>query len=107
MTSETRTLLETGDITGIEMECEKCLVKSIFPVSSGLKITVYCPHCDKKWLDQTEDSRGDTVCPAANSLGAIGSHLWPLSSTRTDIHAKIRLFVNGDVVRISKYPTTT
>jgi len=96
MTSETRTLIETGDISGIEVECEKCKVKSIFPVSSGFKIAVYCPHCNQKWFDETSDPHtGQNICLVTDSLRAVGSHLWALSTKRTDIHAKIRLHLNS------------
>lgn len=92
MTSETRVLIEVGDISAIEIECQKCSVTSTFPISECSKINAGCPHCEKKWFDTNDNVRDKTVCPATDSLRAIASNLSALNSkTRTDIHAKIRI----------------
>lgn len=90
MTRETRTFIDAGDISGIEIECQNCKVKNLFPISKCSKIGVHCPHCDKKWFDSNDDS----VCPALNNLYAVATNLVALNTTRTDIHARIRVHLN-------------
>jgi hypothetical protein len=94
MTSETRVFIEVGDVSGIEIECLKCTVKSTFPISSCAKIDGLCPHCEKPWFDKHTDERDKTTYPAVDSIRAIAAELSALNTKRTDIHAKIRIHLN-------------
>src|ERR1035437_2488789 len=97
MTSETRTLIEPDDITGVEMECDQCHVKTIFPITTQLKLKAHCPHCGKQWFDDAINKQtGSSTFPAIDSLHALAAHLWALSSTRTDIHGRLRLHINTE-----------
>lgn len=95
MTSEMITLIELADVNGIEMQCPKCHVKIIFPVTEPANFTVSCPSCRTPWFDSTPDKQtGKSVFPAFDSLQLIAAHLRRLTSTRTDIHAVVRLNIN-------------
>lgn len=95
MTSEMRTLIELSDVSGIEMECPKCHVKTTFPIAEPANFTVSCPYCNKPWFDGTPDKyTGKNVFPAFESLQAVASHLRALTNTRTDVHALVRLHIN-------------
>jgi nitrate/TMAO reductase-like tetraheme cytochrome c subunit len=94
MTSETRTFIETTDVSGIEIECSYCHIKSLFPISECSKIDARCPHCEKKWFDSNENAQDKTVCPAADNLRAVAANLRLLGGVRTDVHAKIRVYLS-------------
>lgn len=94
MTSETRTLIEVGDVSGIEVECPECHTTIMFPVGDRFSLTTQCPHCNRKWFDGTFDTaRAREIFPAVDSLRAIATNLSALNKTRTDIHGTVRLHI--------------
>lgn len=96
MTSETRTLIELGDITGAEMECPECHLTIFFPVGKLFKIAASCPHCNHQWFDERVNKHpSDTPYPAIDSIQAIFKELRTLTrDDRTDIHVRMRLRIN-------------
>lgn len=100
MTSETRNLLESKDISGIEIECPECHLAIFYPidVKEVIKIGSSCPHCNHGFFDSVRDNvYPGSHFPAIDSLQEIAANLRKLSrSDRTDIHAQIRFRVNID-----------
>jgi hypothetical protein len=98
MTSETKTLIEAADITGIEIECPECHLTIFYPtaVREVIKIGPHCPHCNLKFFDDTQTRGfGNVSYPAIDNVQTIAAHLRMLAKPdRTDIHAKIRFRVN-------------
>ena len=103
MTSETRTLIELNDVTGIEIQCPECQVKILFPIAKGFKLAYTCPQCHKPWFDGVlEKQTGSMVYPAIDNIHAITSNLRMLNRPdRTDIHTKILLKINTEVSLVS------
>jgi hypothetical protein len=94
VTSETRTLIEAGDVVGLEVECPGCHMKIVYPISEWLKIDVQCRNCPKRLFDATSNQQtGQNVYPAIDSLRELAGNLWALSTTRADMHARVRLQV--------------
>jgi hypothetical protein len=92
MTSETRILVEANDITGLEVECSRCHVKIIYPISEWLRPESQCKNCPNRLFDATTNNQtGENVYPAIEALRELVGNLWSLSQVRTDIHANIRL----------------
>lgn len=97
MTTETRTLIDFEDITGVEIECPKCHLVVTHPVSQALKSKADCPQCNETWFDHRDDFRSLT-CPVLDQLQSLTETLRKLTrEDRTDIHAHIRLRVNISV----------
>jgi hypothetical protein len=98
MTSEMRTLIELGDVTGVEMECPECHLAIFYPVAKLFKIAPSCPHCNHQWFDERPDRHpSEKPHPAIESLHEIASQLRTLTrKDRTDIHAKIRLRITAE-----------
>lgn len=47
MTSETRTLIDLSDITGIEIECRECSAKVFYPRKNNHdRLIRQCPNCN-------------------------------------------------------------
>jgi Zn finger protein HypA/HybF involved in hydrogenase expression len=47
MTSETRTLIDLSDITGIEIECRECSAKVFYPRKKNHdRLVRQCPNCN-------------------------------------------------------------
>lgn len=90
MTSESRTLIQAGDVLGVDVRCPECDVKITLPISSRFKLSANCPNCNKQWFDPAIDQQtGKTTYPAIDSLLAIAAHFRALNTTRTDVHAHI------------------
>jgi len=97
MTSETRTVIEAGDITSVEIECPECRLTIAYPVTvkEVIKIGQTCPHCSHIFFDSTRNNVHPGIhFPAIDSLQDIAAQLRALTRTdRTDIHALIRFHV--------------
>jgi uncharacterized protein (DUF983 family) len=93
MTSETRTLIGLDDINGVEIECPKCHLTILYPISQLFKVAPHCPHCKQEWFDAIPDRiPSDTGYPAIESISVIAANMRALTrGDRTDIHAKVRL----------------
>ena len=96
MTSEIRTLIELGDVTGIEITCPQCQVKVLYPISKGFKLAYTCSQCNKPWFDGVVDKQvGSISYPAVECIQSIASNLRILNRPdRTDIHTQILLKIN-------------
>jgi hypothetical protein len=101
MTSETRTLIEAADITGVEIECPKCHLAMLYPVVVEHVITIghNCPHCNLPFFDEANNRAafGGNNYPAIENIQQIAAHLRALiRPDRTDIQAQIRFRVNTE-----------
>jgi len=98
MTSETRTLIGMGDVTGIEIECPECHLTILYPVAKLFKIRPQCPHCNQDWFDPIPERHSvEGAYPAIDNIQNIASHLRTFTrSDRTDIHAQVRLRINTE-----------
>lgn len=50
MTSEVRTLIELTDILGLEIDCQACHARFVYPLSSARKAIHKCPNCNENWF---------------------------------------------------------
>jgi hypothetical protein len=95
MTSETRTVIELKDITGVEFECPGCQAKILYPFSKQYgRFATNCPSCNASWLLPN----GPNTHPAAHTImqelvTTFAALQKLLSDSRVD--AKIRLQVSG------------
>jgi hypothetical protein len=99
MTSETRTLIELGDILGMELECPDCQIVTFYPIrmESVKKLAAHCSHCNHLFFDMATTSvSGPDAHPALASIFAIIGNLSRLTQVRTDIHTKIRLRIDTE-----------
>jgi hypothetical protein len=96
MTTETRTLIEMGDILGVEIECPECHLTMLYPVAKLSKIETNCPHCNCEWFDDCLGKSGK-MYPAIESMQRIAEELRTLTrNDKTDIHAQVRLSIKVD-----------
>lgn len=99
MTSETRTLIELSDITGVEITCSGCGYGAYYPIAKFTELESFCPQCKIAWFDEVSSrynlAQSEMVrYPAVASLLALTSELRALTrKDRTDLHAKIRFRV--------------
>ena len=98
MTNETRTFIQTADISGVEVECPKCFLTIFYPIAAVEKVTEMlagCPNCGHGFFDHT--SNRTVEYPAINDLQKSAAALRSLNRPdRTDIHANLRFRVNID-----------
>lgn len=48
MTSEIRTMVDIGDILGVEVECRKCKAKVFYPTEKSYeRLLSQCPNCNE------------------------------------------------------------
>jgi hypothetical protein len=94
MTSETRTLIEAKDITGVEVECPQCHITTFYPanVESIRKIGMNCTHCNCQFFDiATTTVAGPEAYPGLSALRGMMGHLCRFTSPDlTGVHASIR-----------------
>ncbi|HEY6768010.1 MAG TPA: hypothetical protein VI386_24920 [Candidatus Sulfotelmatobacter sp.] len=100
MTSETRTLIEAADITGVEIECPECHLTILYPVDveKVIKIGPSCPHCNHVFFDNVATNvYPGTHFPGIDSIQEIAAHLRKLRrDDRTDIHALVRFRIETE-----------
>jgi uncharacterized paraquat-inducible protein A len=94
MTSETRTLIEPKDITGVEVECPDCHITTSYPlrVESVKKIGASCSHCNYQFFDMaTTTVSGPEAYPALAAIhGIIGNLSRFTHPDQTGVHVNIR-----------------
>jgi len=56
MTSHTKTMLELGDITFLEIECSECNFTASYPIAKLAKLGPTCPQCNSRWFDAVANS---------------------------------------------------
>lgn len=91
MTSETRTLIELKDITGIEFKCKHCCATLLYPIGDQLdpkRVVSACPNCKEEWFVFNGERIGalDLVREFLTRLKAL--------TTREEIKAQISWQVN-------------
>jgi hypothetical protein len=99
MTKETRTLIELGDIEGIELECGACMTKVLYPLdgTGGEKMAERCPNprCpapESLFVFQgAEPMTKDRPCKAVDDIAALSRAVKSLAKGRADLKAKVRL----------------
>lgn len=97
MTSETRTFIDPGDISGIEVECPECHLTVFYPIGGErtMDIWVACAHCMHRFFDKA-GKEGSNNYPAINELQKIVSALRALlRPERTDIHTNVRFRITN------------
>jgi len=94
MTSETRTLIELADISGIELECPKCGGKILYPLKEyAERLMSHCPNCNEHWFVGSENIPGNPPQGKESISDLIGA--LRAATGRTDIRARIRLQVSN------------
>jgi hypothetical protein len=92
MTSETRTLIQIGDIEGIELECPECRAKVFYPIEKNSeRIGIRCPNCNCDWFILGDDPRYRSSV-AVEQIKILLRAL-KLLNTPTDMKATLRLSV--------------
>jgi hypothetical protein len=93
MTKETRTLIDLGDISGIELECHQCKTKVLYPLDGthGEKIARKCPNPSCPAPDALFD--GDTLPGADTDITSLAKALKTLTKARADLRVKVRFRV--------------
>ena len=95
MTSETRTLIEFKDIFGVEFECPLCGAKIMYPLAKPYqRLASICPSCNEGWFAPKNPSEHPSAPSAAKQVFE-GLLAFQELIKRSDIHAHVRLQVNG------------
>jgi hypothetical protein len=109
MTSETKTFVQIKDIAGIEVECQRCGVTTLYPIhpisaTVTEKSTEILPRCacrhdlfDVAPVAASSHYVPFPSYPAIDDLHNIASHLRSLVQTRTDIHANVRFRIDAEL----------
>ena len=95
MTSETRTLIEFKDISGVEFECPECNAKILYSLAKLLvRITALCPSCNQNWFAPPNPAAHP---PTPSVSKQVFDGLLALQELlgRSNIHAHVRLQVSG------------
>jgi len=95
MTSETRTLIEFGEIAGIELKCPHCSAEIFYPIVKNYnRLANQCPNCSEIWITSPDpNARPGTPILAMRLKEALAA-LQDLI-TNADVRAHIRLQING------------
>jgi Zn finger protein HypA/HybF involved in hydrogenase expression len=87
MTSETRTLIDLSDITGIEIECRDCTAKVFYPRKNNHeRIARQCPNCNAD-LFVTRNGQSE----AMNNVKALIRILELVGAPAAEANANVRL----------------
>jgi hypothetical protein len=95
MAVHTRVLIESKDILGVEFECPQCGAKVLYPlVKPYLRLVETCPSCNESWFAPINMAAHPSTPPTAKQV-LEGLANFQKLLTRTDVHARIRLQING------------
>jgi hypothetical protein len=91
MSKETRTLIDLGDITGIELECHQCKTRVLYPLgeTGGEKLAPECPNPSCK----VPLFIGGAFPGADADIKSLVRALKSFSKGRTDLAANLRFRV--------------
>jgi hypothetical protein len=93
VTTETRTLIELGDICGIDLACQRCEAKIICPIEkNGERVTEECPNCKEKWFT-FKQGQGRMVSVSLDQIQYLMKVVTELSNPGNDLLAKLRVHV--------------
>ena len=95
MTTETRTLIEMKDISGIEFKCPRCGACVLYPFGEPIaRLVDKCPNCFESWFAGGAHLPS-TPEPVAEEIRQLFMALQD-TVKRKDIKARIRLHVTLD-----------
>jgi len=95
MAVQTRILIESKDILGLEFECPHCATKVLYPLDKpSPRLAGTCPSCGESWFTPINMAVHPSTPPTAKQV-LDGLISFQKLLTRTDIHAHIRLQING------------
>jgi hypothetical protein len=105
VTSEAKTFIQPQDLSGIEVECQRCHVTIFYPVAAaekGIEIISRCSHCHADLFDAAPVPASSPYIhhpsyPAINDLQKIAAGLRSMISERTDIHANVRFRIDAEL----------
>jgi hypothetical protein len=95
MAVHTRVLIESKDILGIEFECPHCGTKVSYPLDKPSQaLAERCPSCSQDWFAPKNPAAHPSMSSPFQEVFA-GIVSFQNLLTRPDIHAHIRLQING------------
>ena len=95
MAIQTRALIESKDILGIEFECPHCGAKVLYPLDKPFNaMAEKCPGCNEDWFAPKNPAAHPTLPSPFREVFAGIVNFQNLLS-RKDIYAHVRLQVNG------------
>jgi predicted RNA-binding Zn-ribbon protein involved in translation (DUF1610 family) len=95
MAVHTRVLIESKDILGVEFECPHCGATILYPLDKSYqRIAEACPGCSQSWFAPNNPAAHPSTPTVAKQVLEGLANFQKLLN-RTDIHARIRVQVNG------------
>ena len=92
MTTETRTIIEIGDIVGIQIECRECKATISHPVAKNYdKISLKCPNCNADLFTLTQPTGAPATSETAQHLLGLIKVMKYFEKPASDSHANLRL----------------
>jgi hypothetical protein len=99
MTVEHNTLIELGDITGIEFGCAKCGAKLFYPFNGQLmRIPETCPNCYEPWLVR-DNSLHPTTPQTVDAVREMIANFRKMA-TSPYVKAHVRLQITNDLAKV-------
>ncbi len=91
MTSEIRTVIDVGDIGGIEVECRECAARILYPVEkNNERLLQRCPKCNADLFAITRTVGGEGSV-SMEQVKLLMRTLKLLAKPDSDLRANIRL----------------
>lgn len=95
MTTETRSMVDVADISGIEVECRECNAKVFYPREKNQeRINQRCPNCNADlFVINVNDPRQEGSV-SMEQVRMLMRLIKFLAKPAADLHANVRLQVN-------------
>jgi predicted nucleic acid-binding Zn-ribbon protein len=98
MTTEVRTLVDIGDISGIEVECPQCSSKVFYPVAKGSeRLLSQCPNCNENLFIINRNAGGTQGSLTLEQIKVLMRILKFLAVPAVDCTANVRLQVENGI----------
>ena len=95
MAVQTRVLIESKDILGVEFECSHCGATVLYPLEKPYqRLASQCPNCNENWFAALSPvAHPSTPAVAKQVLDGLAAFQTLLK--RPDINARIRIQIKG------------
>jgi DNA-directed RNA polymerase subunit RPC12/RpoP len=98
MTSEVRTVVDIGDILGVEVECRNCKAKVSFPVEKSYeRLLSQCPNCNENLFIITRDAGGKQGSVTLEQVTLLMRIIRFLTTPSADCGANVRLYLDSRI----------
>jgi len=94
MTVQKTNSISLEEITGIQLECRNCGVKTLIPIAAEGRFPVACGYCDDSWV---VNSRTDLHQRFLNSISAFLSAMKQVADGSNNVNCLVSLEIKPEI----------